>query len=179
MDLRDIQQGWDVYGSDGNKIGDVASVGSNYVHITKGLLFPKDIYVPDDAISRVESNAVYLTVSRDQVDKMGWNEPPAGGEHMTPQVAEHPMEQPRGSYAEQSQAKGYAEPTSMESYETRPGQEREVMIPLSPEERRTHESIGEPQEGRSAGSVREEERTIEELPHSGEAEAERRPEQPA
>ncbi len=46
MDVGQIQNGWDVYGSDGDKIGDVGNLGPNYVLVMKGFLFTKDIYIP-------------------------------------------------------------------------------------------------------------------------------------
>lgn len=78
MDMNRIENGWDVYGSDGEKVGDISEVGSGYFIITKGWLFTKDIYVPTSAVSSVENNRVYLNVAKDQVENMGWDEPPTG-----------------------------------------------------------------------------------------------------
>lgn len=50
MDISNVQVGWDVYGSDGEKVGDVSDVGSNYLLVTKGFLFTKDIYIPPSAV---------------------------------------------------------------------------------------------------------------------------------
>ena len=74
-----IQPGWDVIGSDDQKIGEVTEVGSNYVVLTKGLIFPKDLYVPLNTISSVDADAscVYLNVAKDDVDSMGWDQIPA------------------------------------------------------------------------------------------------------
>jgi uncharacterized protein (TIGR02271 family) len=76
MDVSQIQSGWDVYGSDGDKIGDVSDVGPNYVLVTKGFLFTKDIYIPTSAITGIENERVYLNVAKDQVDSMGWDQAP-------------------------------------------------------------------------------------------------------
>jgi uncharacterized protein (TIGR02271 family) len=74
-----IQSGWDVIGSDDQKIGEITDVGSNYVILTKGLIFPKDLYIPLSAISTVDADAacVYLNVAKDDVDSMGWDQMPA------------------------------------------------------------------------------------------------------
>jgi uncharacterized protein (TIGR02271 family) len=74
-----VQPGWDVIGSDDQKIGEVTEVGSNYVVLTKGLIFPKDLYVPLNTISSVDADAscVYLNVAKDDVDSMGWDQIPA------------------------------------------------------------------------------------------------------
>lgn len=76
MDIGRIQTGWDVYGSDGDKVGDVSDVGPNYLLVTKGFLFTKDIYIPTSAVSGVEEDRVYLSVAKDQIDGMGWDQPP-------------------------------------------------------------------------------------------------------
>jgi len=78
MDVSQIQHGWDVYGSDGDKIGDVSDVGPNYVMVTKGFLFTKDIYIPISAITGIENDRVYLNIAKDQVDSMGWDQAPTG-----------------------------------------------------------------------------------------------------
>lgn len=76
VDVNSIQSGWDVYGSDGEKIGDVSDIGANYVLVTKGFLFTKDIYIPMSAISGIEQDRVYVNASKDQIDNMGWDQAP-------------------------------------------------------------------------------------------------------
>ena len=78
MDMSSVRVGWDVYGSDGEKIGDVGDVGSNYLMLTKGFLFTKDIYIPTSAITSIDQDRVYLNVAKDQIDGMGWDQVPAG-----------------------------------------------------------------------------------------------------
>jgi uncharacterized protein (TIGR02271 family) len=77
-----IQAGWSAHGSDGDKIGDIEEVGQNYLLVTKGLIFPKDLYIPQSAIRDVDTDQgqVFLNVEKSQVDDMGWNEPPAAGD---------------------------------------------------------------------------------------------------
>ena len=72
-ELQRIQQGTNVYGSDGDKVGDVAEVGSNYVLVQKGWLFTRDIYIPTSAISSVDEDGVYLNIPKDQVNSMEWD----------------------------------------------------------------------------------------------------------
>jgi len=77
-----IQTGWDVIGSDDQKIGEITDVGPSYVILTKGLIFPKDLYIPLSEISNVDADAacVYLNVAKDDVDAMGWDQMPADDE---------------------------------------------------------------------------------------------------
>jgi uncharacterized protein (TIGR02271 family) len=81
--IGEIQNGWDAYGSDGQKIGAIYDKGDDYFVVEKGLFFPKDIYVPAGAIDRTDAaqQRVYLTVGKDDVDRQGWSEPSGDREY--------------------------------------------------------------------------------------------------
>jgi uncharacterized protein (TIGR02271 family) len=72
-----IESGWDVYGSDGEKIGDVADVGTDYFIVEKGFIFPTELYVPMSAVQSVERDRVDLSFTKDQIESQGWDRPPA------------------------------------------------------------------------------------------------------
>lgn len=73
-----IRQGTDVYGANGDKIGDVQNVGSNYLHVSTGLFgLGRDLYVPFDAVSRVETDRVDLNVTNDQISSKNWSQKPS------------------------------------------------------------------------------------------------------
>lgn len=72
-----VQTGTDVYGSDGEKIGDVAGIADNYFVIEKGFLFTTDIYVPMSAITSVDDDRVTLAMTKDQVENEDWSHEPA------------------------------------------------------------------------------------------------------
>jgi uncharacterized protein (TIGR02271 family) len=74
-----IQTGWDVYGSDDEKIGDVSGVANDHFIIEKGFIFTEDVYVPMSAIASVGDERVYLTYTKDQVENQQWSSPPAAG----------------------------------------------------------------------------------------------------
>jgi uncharacterized protein (TIGR02271 family) len=74
-----IQTGWDVYGSDDEKIGDVSGVAHDHFIIEKGFIFTEDVYVPMSAIASVGDERVYLTYTKDQVENQQWSSPPAAG----------------------------------------------------------------------------------------------------
>jgi uncharacterized protein (TIGR02271 family) len=76
QDIQRIQPGWSVYGSDGAKIGEISDLGPNYVLVSKGLLFPKDIYIPSSAITAIRADYIELNVSKDQIDSLSWDRPP-------------------------------------------------------------------------------------------------------
>ena len=71
-----ITEGDDVYGSDGEKVGSVVSVQPNYVVVEKGFFFPTDYYIPASAITSVDDNKVYLTVTKDAALNQGWDTVP-------------------------------------------------------------------------------------------------------
>jgi uncharacterized protein (TIGR02271 family) len=74
-----IQTGTSVYGSDGEKIGDVAGVADNYFVIEKGFIFTTDIFVPMSAVAGVDDDGVRLSMTKDQVENENWSEAPMGG----------------------------------------------------------------------------------------------------
>lgn len=71
-----IEHGWDVFGADGEKVGDVAEVYGNYFLIEKGFLFKTSLYVPFSAVTGVEHDRVYLNVSKAEIENQGWDQPP-------------------------------------------------------------------------------------------------------
>jgi uncharacterized protein (TIGR02271 family) len=79
QDTQHIDQGWSVFDARNEKVGDVAEAGTGWVLVQKGLIFIKDVYIPTSSISRVDATnrAAYLDLTKDQVDGMGWDLPPA------------------------------------------------------------------------------------------------------
>src|SRR4051812_31889171 len=78
-----IQPGWDVYTRDEEHVGSIAEVGNNYLLVEKGLLFPKDIYVPLSAVTRASDERVILNITKPQVDSQAWDQPPSGDAYGT------------------------------------------------------------------------------------------------
>lgn len=76
-----IQTGTTVYGSDNEKIGDVASVGEDYFVIEKGFILKTDMYVPMSAVAGVDDDGIRLTMTKDQVEDEDWSEAPEAGGH--------------------------------------------------------------------------------------------------
>jgi uncharacterized protein (TIGR02271 family) len=74
-----IQAGWSAIGSDGDKIGEIEEIGQDYLLVTKGLIFPKDLYIPISNVQSVDGDEgqVILDVEKDRIDDMGWDQPPA------------------------------------------------------------------------------------------------------
>ena len=68
-----------VYDANGDKVGDVSQYqpGDGYFVMTKGFFFPKDLYVPLNAIQRATTDGVYLSLTKDQINNQNWDNPPS------------------------------------------------------------------------------------------------------
>ena len=76
FDMTRIERGWDVYGADGDKIGDVGEITPGYLMVSKGFLFPRERYIPASAIARVAQDRVYLHLTKAELDAARWDNPP-------------------------------------------------------------------------------------------------------
>ncbi len=71
-----IQEGTDVVGSDGDKVGEVVAVQDSYVVVEKGFFFPTDYYIPTNAIANYDGDKIHLNVTKDQALDQGWDTEP-------------------------------------------------------------------------------------------------------
>ena len=76
FDTTQIRTGTSVYGSDGEKIGDVAGVADRYFVIEKGFLFTTDIYVPLSAVASADDDGITLSMTKDEVENNDWSSEP-------------------------------------------------------------------------------------------------------
>ncbi len=78
-----FQQGDAVFGTDGDKIGDVAAVHAAYLVVDSGFLAAARHYIPISAVANYEAGTVYLTVTKDELRDQGWDVEPAGDDETT------------------------------------------------------------------------------------------------
>lgn len=71
-----IQTGTSVYGSDNEKIGEVAGVTDNHFVIEKGFIFTTDLFVPMSAVIGVDEDGIRLSMTKDQVENEDWSNAP-------------------------------------------------------------------------------------------------------
>jgi len=71
-----INEGDEIYGSDGDKVGTVIAIQDNYVVVEKGWFFPTDYYIPVSAIASYEDGRAYLNVTKDVALEQGWDAAP-------------------------------------------------------------------------------------------------------
>lgn len=76
-----IRTGWTAFDVRGEKIGDVAEIGSSYVLVVKGLFLPTDLYIPLSRVTNLDElqSTFEVNVPKEKVEAMGWQHPPAYG----------------------------------------------------------------------------------------------------
>lgn len=71
-----LNNGLDVIGSDGEKLGEVQDALGEYFVVKKGFFLPTEYYIPSSAITNVDERAVYLNVTKDAALNQGWDQVP-------------------------------------------------------------------------------------------------------
>lgn len=80
----EVREGYDVVGSDGEKVGEVIGLNADYIVVEKGFFFPTDYFIPTSAIAAVNSDIVTLTVTKDDALEQGWDVVPGDDAVGTP-----------------------------------------------------------------------------------------------
>lgn len=75
-----LQQGAEVFGTDGNKMGKVKSWDDHFLVVEKGKIFSTDYYVPFAAVASYTEQEVFLNVTKDEALNKGWENEPVAGE---------------------------------------------------------------------------------------------------
>jgi len=115
---QDIVAGAEVFGADGDKVGNVAAVYPGYIVVEKGFFFPTDYYIPRDAIASSDADQIFLNVSKDAALNSGWDVQPASLEATTADIATG-----TNAYAAENRVAG-----------TRVATDEEIRIPVVEEE---------------------------------------------
>lgn len=71
-----IHEGMDVVDIDRNKIGKAGETLGTYFNVDAGFLGMKEYYVPFDAVTDVRDNSIIVNAHKDDLDSMGWDQPP-------------------------------------------------------------------------------------------------------
>lgn len=61
-----IQPGWEIWTSDGAKLGRIVSVDEAVLKVKKDGLLGGEVFVPKDAVSEVEQGRVEVTLTKEQ-----------------------------------------------------------------------------------------------------------------
>jgi uncharacterized protein (TIGR02271 family) len=156
-----IQAGWSAHGRDGEKIGEIEEVGPNYLLVTKGLIFPKDLYIPMDIVQTVEGDEghVILNVEKSQVDDMGWDEPPASTGDATWGESTS-LDRDATTSASSGASYGTTDDTSASRSDFTATDGDTMRVPVHEEELRAERTTDQAGEVRVDRNVVEEERTL-------------------
>ena len=81
IDVDKIRTGWLAFDVRGEKIGNVAEIGSNYGLVVKGLFLRTDLYMPLSRVISIDEaqSAFGVNVPKDKVEALGWQNVPADG----------------------------------------------------------------------------------------------------
>lgn len=73
-----FREGDDVIAADGEKLGSIQYIGTNYLMVEKGFFFITDYYVPFSAVSSYDADGgkIYLSVTKDEALNSGWDVAP-------------------------------------------------------------------------------------------------------
>lgn len=114
-----VERGWQAVDRTGGKIGTIEEIGANYFVVSKGLIFTKDIYIPVSRVTATDpgEGMVRIDVDKDQLDGMGWDQPPLGtGMAADTDTAYGTTDDP--AYATSTATTSYAAPETAASYDT-------------------------------------------------------------
>lgn len=73
------RDGMNVFGSDGDKVGEVDAVERDYFVVRKGFFFPEDHFIPRNAIANFDEENIYLQYTKDEVLSQEWTTQPDAG----------------------------------------------------------------------------------------------------
>jgi hypothetical protein len=91
--IDDIHVGANVLDQRGRDLGTVEAIGTGYFVLARTSIFGRDLFVPFLSIELADSieRVVRLTVAKDDLDELGWEEPP---EVSTPRLTSAPTSSP-------------------------------------------------------------------------------------
>ena len=75
-DQTQLPAGTNVESADGQKLGSVKEIQLNHYLVEKGLIFKHDLYIPKQMVASYDGNTAWLSVTKDQIDASGWDQPP-------------------------------------------------------------------------------------------------------
>jgi uncharacterized protein (TIGR02271 family) len=74
--MAQVREGMDVLDRNGDKIGKAGETVGEFFNLDAGFLGTNEYWVPFDAVSEVQGDAVFLNVNKQDIDGMGWHQKP-------------------------------------------------------------------------------------------------------
>lgn len=72
----ELTTGTTVYGSDGEKIGDISEVATGYFTVKEGVILTSEMHFPTSLVAGVDDDGVRLTISKSEVEAGDWSSRP-------------------------------------------------------------------------------------------------------
>jgi hypothetical protein len=66
--ISEIQPGWEVVSSEGEKVGKVIDVSEGVVHVKQSGFFGGEVHLPPDTIAEAEESTVRLSLSKRELE---------------------------------------------------------------------------------------------------------------
>jgi len=73
-----IHEGMEVFDRDGDKIGMAGETLGDVFNVDAGFLGMKEYYVPFEAVTDIQDDAIYVNCDKDDLDRLGWDRRPEG-----------------------------------------------------------------------------------------------------
>jgi uncharacterized protein (TIGR02271 family) len=74
--MAQVHEGMDVLDRNGDRIGKAGETLGEFFNVDAGILGTTEYWVPLEAVSEVQQNAVFLNVNKQDIDDMGWDRRP-------------------------------------------------------------------------------------------------------
>ncbi len=135
-----IREGMDVVDTSGEKIGKAGEImpGGQSFKVDTGLFgLGGEYYVPFSAVREVRDKSIYVNVAKDELDRQGWNSPPA--ERTAVRATGEGVQGPQGRTVELREEELQARKQSVEAGQVRIGKEvveeqKTLQVPVTREE---------------------------------------------
>jgi hypothetical protein len=80
----DLTTGATVYGSDGEKIGDISDVQPGYFTVKEGVILTTELHFPTSLVSGADDDGVRLSISKADVEAGDWSSRPVLSDQEAP-----------------------------------------------------------------------------------------------
>ena len=74
-----IQPGWEIYSSDGERVGRVRSIEADHLEMELEILGSSAVAIPFGAVTAADGGRVELDVPASEVGEMSWEPKPTAG----------------------------------------------------------------------------------------------------
>jgi uncharacterized protein (TIGR02271 family) len=74
--MSQIHEGMEVFDRDGDKIGMAGETLGEFFNVDAGFLGMKEYYIPFEAVTDIQDDAIYVNCDKDELGRTGWDQRP-------------------------------------------------------------------------------------------------------